>query len=122
MKTTIRFFVYDFCEDAQDYDIVEVDEYDFLQFDGAISYDRHTVFENGVNQVCLTKGLPEGQIMTLEQIKKDKRYTQALEYQGESKPLYTARFCDEFISCHKTRHDALVACLMAYNERMRDYL
>ena len=60
--------------------------------------------------------------MTLDDIKKDKRYTQALEYQGEAKPLYTARFCDEYISCHKTKQEALQACLNAYNERMRGYL
>lgn len=36
------------------------DELEFLQFDGEISYERHTMFENGVNQVCLTKGLPQG--------------------------------------------------------------
>lgn len=60
--------------------------------------------------------------MTLNDIKNDKRYTQALEYQGEAKPLYTARFCNEYISCHKTRLEALQACLNAYNERMRDYL
>ena len=60
--------------------------------------------------------------MTLDEIRKDKRYTQALEYQGESKLLYTARFCDEYISCHKTKEEALQACLNAYNERMRGYL
>ena len=60
--------------------------------------------------------------MTLDNIKNDGRYTQALEYQGESKPLYTARFCDEYISCHKTKEEALQACLNAYNERMKEYL
>lgn len=60
MKTTIRFFVYDWIEDESDFDIVECDELEFLQFDGEISYERHTMFENGVNQVCLTKGLPQG--------------------------------------------------------------
>lgn len=60
MKTTIRFFVYDWIEDENDWDIIECDELEFLQFDGEISYERHTMFDNGVNQVCLTKGLPKG--------------------------------------------------------------
>ena len=58
MKTIIRFFVYDWYDAENDYR--ECDELEFLQFDGVISYERHTMFENGVDQVCLTKGLPEG--------------------------------------------------------------
>lgn len=55
----IRFFVWD--EEAVDDlgepggDIVEVDEAEFLECDYPIRYERHTVRENGVSQVCLTK-------------------------------------------------------------------
>lgn len=58
MKTDIRFFVFDW--DMDEPDIVEVSEHDFLAHDGAITYERHTMRENGVSQVCLTKGLPNG--------------------------------------------------------------
>ena len=34
---------------------ITIIENDFLEALGKISYKRHTVFENGVNQVCLTK-------------------------------------------------------------------
>ena len=60
MITPIRFLVYDSIEAVSDSDIVGCDELGFLQFDGAISYERHTMFENGVDQVCLTKGLLQG--------------------------------------------------------------
>ena len=33
----------------------EVQEYVFVAAVGEISYNRHTVFENGVRQICLTK-------------------------------------------------------------------
>lgn len=48
----IRFFVYD---EGRDFEIVEVNERAFLAAEGEIEYERHTVFENGVDQVCLTK-------------------------------------------------------------------
>lgn len=56
----VRFFAWD--EDAEtdsgEYgDIVECNESTFLEAvaDGlAISYDRHTIRENGVSQICLT--------------------------------------------------------------------
>lgn len=65
MQTTIRYFTFDYDEDhydedLEDYDIIEVSEAEFLDFNGEIEYERHTVRENGVNQVCLTKGLPRG--------------------------------------------------------------
>lgn len=49
--TPVRFFMWDEDED----DIVECTEYDFEQADGVIEYIRHTMHDNGVNQVCLTK-------------------------------------------------------------------
>jgi len=55
----VRFFIYDFCEDSNDFDEVECAEEVFLQFDGEISYERFTMFENGSDQVCLTKGFPK---------------------------------------------------------------
>lgn len=50
----VRFFVWpsdDF--DANDY--TECDENEFLEAEGVIEYERHTVFDNGVSQICLTK-------------------------------------------------------------------
>jgi hypothetical protein len=56
MQQNIRFFVVDYDhEDGPE--LVEVDESDFLKADGRITYERHTVRENGCAQVCLTKGL-----------------------------------------------------------------
>lgn len=52
----VRYFVIDYdLEDGPE--IVEVREYEFTQAEGVITYERHTVFENGVDQICLTKGL-----------------------------------------------------------------
>ena len=33
----------------------EIAEAEFTSLDLPISYERHTVFENGVSQICLTK-------------------------------------------------------------------
>lgn len=47
----VRFFAYD----AETQDIEEVSEADFIEAEGVITYERHTVFENGCKQICLTK-------------------------------------------------------------------
>jgi hypothetical protein len=52
----VRYFVLDY-DMEDDPEVVEVREYDFLAAEGAITYERHTVWANGVNQICLTKGL-----------------------------------------------------------------
>lgn len=52
----VRFFVVDF--DNEEADIVEVSEHEWLKAEGLISYERHTIRENGASQICLTKGLP----------------------------------------------------------------
>jgi hypothetical protein len=50
----VRYFIVDYdLEDGPD--IVECDEHDFLNASGPIEYKRHSVRENGVNQICLTK-------------------------------------------------------------------
>ena len=54
MKTELRFFVVDF--ETDDADLKEVSESEWLAYEGSITYERHTVRENGVDQVCLTKG------------------------------------------------------------------
>jgi hypothetical protein len=54
MNLPVRFFVVSYEDEA---DIIEVSEQEFLAHDGRISYERNTVFQNGVNQICLTKGL-----------------------------------------------------------------
>lgn len=51
--TSLRFFTYA-NDDQQELDIVEVTEAQFLAINGTVSYERHTVFNNGVSQVCLT--------------------------------------------------------------------
>ena len=54
---TVRFFVQNVdCENEEDL-FSEVSEYEFLESEGTIEYDRNTVFENGVDQICLTKYL-----------------------------------------------------------------
>ena len=47
----VRFFVYG----ENEIDIIEVNELDFINADGSIEYERNTIFQNGVNQICLTK-------------------------------------------------------------------
>lgn len=51
----IRFFVVDY--DSEEVDLKEVSEHEFLKAEGSITYERHTKRENGVSQICLTKGL-----------------------------------------------------------------
>jgi hypothetical protein len=53
-RLPVRYFIIDYdLEDGPD--IVECDELNFLNASGPIEYKRHTVRENGVNQICLTK-------------------------------------------------------------------
>lgn len=56
MKIDVRFFVLDY-ESEDGPDLLEVSEGEFLEYEGQISYERHTVRENGCSQICLTKGL-----------------------------------------------------------------
>lgn len=48
---SVRFFVFD----DETGDTKEVDELDFISYDGLTEYDRNSIRENGVSQVCLTK-------------------------------------------------------------------
>ena len=51
-EINVRYFVYNYTtEDI----LIEVSEQDFIQYDGEIKYERNTIFENGVRQICLTK-------------------------------------------------------------------
>jgi hypothetical protein len=53
---SVRFFSYEF-KDDEGWDLTECFEEDFLQLVNqgyAIDYQRHTVRENGVSQICLT--------------------------------------------------------------------
>jgi hypothetical protein len=50
----VRFYCYDTDEFTGELYIIEIDEATFAQLDGVITYERHTVFDNGVRQVCLT--------------------------------------------------------------------
>ena len=52
----VRYFIIDYdLEDGPD--LIECYEAEFLATKGRITYERHTVWANGVNQICLTKGL-----------------------------------------------------------------
>jgi len=51
----VRFFVVDY--EGDEVDLKEVNEHEFLEAEGRITYERHTVRENGASQICLTKGL-----------------------------------------------------------------
>ena len=58
MQHTVRYFVVDYdSEDNGCLDMLEVSEREFIAADGDISYERHTMSENGVSQICLLKGL-----------------------------------------------------------------
>lgn len=55
----VRFFAYEYDEESGELDIVEIDESEFTRLrtdtrSGGISYGRHTVFDNGCRQICLT--------------------------------------------------------------------
>ena len=52
----VRFFVVDIDWVTEEMDLFEVDEQVFLAHPGEIEYCRHTVRENGVSQIVLTKG------------------------------------------------------------------
>ena len=53
----IRFFVVGIDPETEGEDLFEVDEQAFLAHHGGITYYRSTVYENGVSQIELTKGL-----------------------------------------------------------------
>lgn len=53
MKIDVRFFTY--CINSEcDADIVECSENTFKSLKGTISYERNTMHDNGVDQICLT--------------------------------------------------------------------
>ncbi len=54
-KMSVRFFIYEDQAEMGEVDIVEVEEAAFMEAEGEIEYKRHTVRENGVSQICLTK-------------------------------------------------------------------
>lgn len=58
-EMSVRFFVFGWDEEQQEHDILEVSEDEFKHHPGTIDYERHTIRENGVSQICLTKGLPQ---------------------------------------------------------------
>jgi hypothetical protein len=53
-RSSVRYFIIDY-DLEEGPDIVECDEYDFMRAPGRIEYKRHTVRENGADQICLTK-------------------------------------------------------------------
>lgn len=53
IQIDVRFFSY--CiNDDNELDTCEISESQFLKLNGIITYERHTMFQNGCNQVCLT--------------------------------------------------------------------
>jgi hypothetical protein len=58
-EMSVRFYVFGWDEEQQENDILEVSEDEFKRHPGTIDYERHTIRENGVRQICLTKGLPQ---------------------------------------------------------------
>jgi hypothetical protein len=52
---TVRFFI------SNSVDLRETNNTKFETLEGVISYERDTVFENGVRQICLTKEI-EGEL------------------------------------------------------------
>lgn len=57
MKNTLthRYFAYDLDTDIMDIDLIEIDKQTFDSIEGEITTERHTMFANGVNQICHTK-------------------------------------------------------------------
>lgn len=53
MNIPVRYFYVDY--ELEEVEIVECSESEFIERVGTISYERHTVRENGVSQICLTK-------------------------------------------------------------------
>ena len=58
-EMSVRFYVFGLDEEQQEHDILEVGEEEFKRHPGTIDYERHTIRENGVSQICLIKGLPQ---------------------------------------------------------------
>jgi hypothetical protein len=48
----VRFFSY--CIADNEPDIIEVTESQFTELKGVITYERHSVHDNGCRQICLT--------------------------------------------------------------------
>ena len=61
LNAPIRFFIFEDCGIDDESEVIECSEQAFLNApaDWPITYERHTVFANGVSQVCLTK-MPKG--------------------------------------------------------------
>ena len=56
-EMSVRFYIFGWDEEQQEHDILEVSEDEFKRHHGTIEYERHTVFQNGARQICLTKWL-----------------------------------------------------------------
>ena len=55
MLINVRFFTESFNENSQESEIVEIDHHEFESMNLPITYERHSVFDNGCTQICLTK-------------------------------------------------------------------
>lgn len=51
----VRYFCYRDDDETEEPGFRECTESEFLEAEGQITYERHTVFENGCSQICLTK-------------------------------------------------------------------
>lgn len=60
---TVRFFAYYVSQETDELELTEISEQDFLldvSEGSTVEYERHTVRENGVSQICLTAHRMEG--------------------------------------------------------------
>jgi hypothetical protein len=57
MTTTLphRYFAYDLDTEIMDVDLIEIDKATFDSIEGETTTERHTMFANGVDQICHTK-------------------------------------------------------------------
>ena len=53
-KIPERYYLFNY--DFEEVDLVEVDKEVFEEEEGEVTMERHTMFTNGVDQICYTKG------------------------------------------------------------------
>lgn len=62
-EINVRFFVVDYDDEEMQDDfpqLKEVQEAEFIAYQGEISYERHSIWANGCKQICLTKRQSKG--------------------------------------------------------------
>lgn len=54
LRHIVRYFIWEYDDDYGGFELMEVDEGQFLDYGGKITYERNTVREHGVSQIILT--------------------------------------------------------------------